>query len=175
MNVDVQIRACHGADLNALEGLYPAAFPDEDLLPLLRALFDEKDEVASFVAISDGALVGHCAVTRCRLEECGQMVGLLGPVAVAPAFQRQGIGTAIIEEALDHMKISGAMQVHVLGDPAYYGRFGFAPDRNVKAPYALPPEWRDGWQSIRLQGEGRTLKGTLIVPRPWRERRLWAP
>ena len=49
----------------------------------------------------------------------------LAPVAVHPSFQKQGIGSALIREGLDRAKKDRWRCVFVLGDPAYYGRFGF--------------------------------------------------
>ena len=65
--------------------------------------------------------------------------------------------------------------VCVLGDPAYYGRFGFEPDDRVAPPYPLPQEWRSAWQSLSLCGNDRPARGTLSVPPPWRQPALWAP
>ncbi len=175
MSNGIDIRASLPTDREALEVLYPAAFPDEDLIPLLRALLDEEDGVFSFVAISDGKLVGHIALTMCGIAGRSEKVGLLGPLAVSPHFQRQGIGGALIQEGLDHLKSEGATQAHVLGDPAYYGRFGFEPDSNVSPPYDLPQEWKTAWQSISLHGVKPDFDGTLSVPKPWRQPTLWAP
>jgi putative acetyltransferase len=57
----------------------------------------------------------------------------LGPVAVRPGFQRQGIGTALVHSALSSCRNSGVCFVVVLGDPRFYGRFQFIPAR----PHAL--------------------------------------
>jgi len=175
MSNGIDIRGSLPADWDALEVLYPAAFPDEDLIPLLRELLSEEDNIISLVAISDGILVGHILFTMCGIAGRSEKVGLLGPVAVSPHIQRQGIGSALIQEGLNKLKSEGTTQVHVLGDPAYYGRFGFEPDSKVSPPYDLPPEWQTAWQSIGLHGVKPKLDGTLSVPNPWHQPTLWAP
>ena len=175
MSSGIEIRESLPTDGKALEDLYPAAFPDEDLLPLLRELLSEKDNVFSLVAVSEGMLVGHIVFTTCGIAGRREKVGLLGPLAVSPAVQRQGIGRTLIQVGLKRMQSEGATQVHVLGDPAYYGRFGFEPDSGVTPPYDLPPEWQTAWQSISLRSGKPRLVGMLSVPKPWRQAALWAP
>lgn len=175
MTTGLDIRESSPNDREALERLYPQAFPDEDLVPLLRDLLNARKDVLSLVAVRDGEVVGHVAFTMCGIDELNAKIGLLGPVAVSPRFQKQGIGSALIRQGLKRMKSGGALQVQVLGDPAYYGRFGFAADDSVAPPYALPEEWRTAWQSIRLEGPERNLEGTLSVPEPWRQAALWGP
>ncbi|MGD0518130.1 MAG: N-acetyltransferase, partial [Thermoguttaceae bacterium] len=64
---------------------------------------------------------------------------MLGPVAVAPSFQRQGIGQTLIKEGLKTIRGLGARGCVLVGDPAYYSRFGFRnnPDLVVEG---VPPE-----------------------------------
>lgn len=174
MGIVVNIRESLPTDREALEALYPAAFPDEDLVPLVRELLSEDGNIISFVAMRDGMLVGHIAFTMCRIEGRREKVALLGPVAVSPRVQRQGIGSALIQKGLDRLKSEGTTQVYLLGDPAYYGRFGFEPDCTVAPPYELPQEWQTAWQSISLQGVEPDLEGTLSVPKLWRKPALWA-
>jgi len=174
MSNKIDIRESLPEDRKALDAIYSAAFTDEDLTPLLRELLNEKDSVFSFVAIRDGVLVGHVIFTMCSIAGCSEKVGLLGPVAVSPHIQKQGIGSSLIQEGLNQLKSEGVIQIYVLGDPNYYGRFGFKPDGNVKPPYELPQEWQTAWQSINLHGVKSNLNGTLYVPKPWRKQTLWA-
>lgn len=62
------------------------------------------------------------------------------------------------------MARAGTARVYVLGDPAYYSRFGFEPDVNVRPPYPLPGEWRGAWQSLSLCDDAPPLHGTLSLP-----------
>lgn len=173
MQANIDIRKSLTSDIASLETLYPAAFPDEDLLPLLRQLLNGKYDVLSFVAVADGHVIGHIAFTICAVEECSEKVGMLAPLAVSPDYQRKGIGSALIQEGLNHLRNIGTTQVYVLGDPGYYGRSGFTQESNVAPPYALPKEWRTAWQSLTLHQTKSNLNGVLSVPEPWRHKHLW--
>jgi len=174
MTEDLTVRDSEPGDLTAIEALYPDAFPDEDLLPLVRELLREPDVVLSLVGIIGGSLVGHIAFTMCGIDDGDDGAVLLGPLAVAPARQRRGIGGALVRGGLGQLERSGATHVCVLGDPAYYGRFGFQPDGRVMPPYPLPDEWRGAWQVISLGDAAPPGLGTLTVPSPWRRPALWA-
>ncbi|MDJ0945758.1 MAG: N-acetyltransferase [Kiloniellales bacterium] len=171
----LEIRDCLPDDVTSIEGLYPDAFPDEDLLPLVRELLRDGPVVLSLVGIADKALVGHVIFTACGIAGSTDKVALLGPLAIAPAWQRQGIGSALLRAGLRRLENAGTTQVYVLGDPAYYGRFGFEPDHGVAPPYPLPEEWQGAWQSLNLRGDAPPRHGKLSVPHPWRRPALWAP
>ena len=169
------VRESRPTDAAAIEDLYTAAFPDEELRPLVRKLLAEESIVLSLVGTADGTLAGHGMFTTCGLSGTSEKVALLGPLAVAPTVQRQGVGSAIVRAGLKRLENGGTSQVYVLGDPAYYRRFGFAPDNDVAPPYSLPEEWRGAWQSINLSGGEPPHRGKLLVPEPWRDPALWGP
>ena len=175
----LEIRESVPRDLDAIETLYPAAFPDEDLRPLVRALLQEGPSVLSLVGVAGGmadrSIAAHVIFTTCGIAGRADKVALLGPLAVAPAAQRQGIGSAMVRAGLQRLDSAGVTQVYVLGDPAYYGRLGFAPDDDVAPPYPLPADWHGAWQSISLRRAEAPRQGKLSVPQPWRQPALWAP
>ncbi len=175
MSGGIEVRESHPEDGALIEALYPSAFPDEDLLPLVRELLREGPAVLSLVGILDGALTGHVVFTTCGVLGAPDKVALLGPLAVAPARQKQGIGSAMVRAGLQQLQSAGVSRVYVLGDPAYYSRFGFVPDDNVTPPYELPEEWRGAWQSLSLCDDTSPLHGALSVPQPWRKPALWGP
>ena len=175
MTDDIDIRDSLPSDVSSIETLYPDAFPDEDLLPVVGELLREEAGVLSLVGVADGALVGHVIFTACGVAGSTEEVSLLAPLAVASARQRQGIGSALVRAGLRRVEYAGVARVYVLGDPAYYGRFGFAPEDAVAPPYPLPEAWRGAWQSIGLRDTARPLQGKLSVPPPWRQPALWAP
>jgi putative acetyltransferase len=173
---DIHIRETHPQDIAAIQALYPAAFPDEDLLPLVGRLLDEVPGLISLGAFLRESLIGHVIFTPCASDAgADAKLSVLGPLAVAPASQRQGIGTALLREGLDRLKSGGISQVFVLGDPAYYGRSGFRPATNIAPPYPLPDEYRDAWQSLSLDAAPHPAPATLTVPAPWRDPALWGP
>ena len=170
-----RIRESSAADLDAIDSLYPAAFPDEDLLPLVHELLNAPGVALSLVATIDTRVAGHAMFTKCGVNGTGISAALLGPLAVAPDRQRQGVGRAIVHAGLELLRGAGVTLVCVLGDPAYYKRLGFVAESAVKPPFALPAEWEGAWQSQCL-GETRPEGGgKLAVPRPWREPSLWSP
>lgn len=81
----------------------------------------------SLVAELDGALVaGHAAFSPVAVSDGSAGWYGLGPLSVTPAHQGRGIGSALLRAGLAHLIAAGARGCVVLGDPAYYGRFGFA-------------------------------------------------
>ncbi|MDJ0698909.1 MAG: N-acetyltransferase [Woeseiaceae bacterium] len=175
MPQSTEIRETVTADLPALERLYPRAFPEEDLLPLLRDLLHAPAGVLSLVACVNIDIAGHIAFTMCGLDGGDAELALLGPLAVAPERQGQGIGSAIVRAGLERLRRRGTHLVCVLGDPNYYGRFGFTPDSGIEPPYQLPPEWNEAWQSLALAGDTIAFAGKLRVPSLWAKPALWAP
>ncbi len=171
----LEIRESTPGDSKAIESLYPEAFPDEDLLPLVRQLLADKKIASSVVACSDAHILGHAIFTNCHVPESNTPAALLGPLVVDTRRQKQGIGSAILRHGLLRMRRSGVCQVFVLGDPAYYQRIGFARELAVKPPYPLPAAWDGAWQSQTLGDPGMPGAGTLSVPKPWRSSALWAP
>ncbi len=86
----------------------------------------------SLVAVEGSGIIGHVAFSPIEIGEAmGAWYGL-GPVSVLPPRQRRGIGGALIEEGLAQLRASGAAGVVVLGDPAFYHRFGFASDGGLR-------------------------------------------
>ena len=95
----------------------------------------------SLVAESDGEVVGHIAFSAASIGGSSTGWFVLGPVAVQPARQGEGIGRALVEAGLDALRSRGAGGCVLVGDPAFYVRFGFGqypgvawhgvPDENV--------------------------------------------
>ena len=175
MNVDFEIGESQPEDQSSIESLYPLAFPDEDLLPLVRDLLNEASDVLSLVSRAGGAVIGHCVFTLCGISGSPETVALLGPLAVLPGWQGRGIGGRFVRNGFRMLESRGVAGVLVLGDPGYYGRFGFEAEVGVAPPYVLPREWREAWQSIRLAGNEEISPGVLSVPAPWARLELWGP
>jgi putative acetyltransferase len=87
----------------------------------------------------DESLVGHILFTPVVVENAGpRVVGMgLGPMAVLPARQRQGIGSELVRRGLDILRGRGCPFVVVLGHPGYYPRFGFEP----ASVHGLESQW----------------------------------
>ena len=161
------------ADVDALKALYRAAFPTEDLVPLIKRLFAEVEGLLSLAArADDGTPIGHILFTPGTVA--GAAVDLLGPLAIHPAHQRRGLGQALIKAGFAALADSASCLVLVLGDPAYYSRSGFRPTTLVVPPYRLPQGWETAWQGFALKPAGAHLTGPLNLPDPWLQPALWA-
>ena len=170
---NLEIRESRLGDAAGIEQLYVDAFPDEDLIPLVRELLDLRQRVLSLVGIREKLIVGNISFTFCRVEGGNDKVALLGPLAVTPTLHKQGIGRALVQTGFKQMENSKIGYIFVLGDPAYYSRFGFKAEDKVTTPYPLPTEWRGAWQSLRLCDAEAPHEGGLSVPEPWRQIALW--
>jgi len=170
----LDIRESRPGDTAGIERLYADAFPDEDLLGVVRALLELGPGVISLVGVRDDAVVGHAGFTLCHVEGGTEALALLAPLAVTPTLQKQGIGSRLVRTGLQRLEDAGIGHVFVLGDPAYYGRFGFETEDRVTTPYPLPPEWHGAWRSLRLGDAEAPLEGKLSVPEPWRHAELWS-
>jgi putative acetyltransferase len=78
----------------------------------------------SLVAEQDGAVVGYAAFSAASIGGIGEWT-LLGPIGVLPAWQRRGIGSALVRQGLETMRERGMHGCVLVGDAAYYNRFGF--------------------------------------------------
>ena len=175
MRDTLQIRNSVSADNKAIESLYPKAFPDEDLLPVVKDLLQDPAATTSMVGVLDDEVVAHIIFTACGVSGSPVDAALLAPLGVSPDWQRQGIGSELVQAGLQQMESAGKQIVCVLGDPAYYGRLGFRSDMSIRPPYPLPKEYEGAWQSITLSADAGSCSGQLLVPRPWCQRSLWMP
>ncbi|MEM8699183.1 MAG: N-acetyltransferase, partial [Pseudomonadota bacterium] len=74
---------------------------------------------------------------------------------------------------VERLREIGTRQIFVLGDPAYYRRFGFRPEKAVTPPCPIPEDWAPAWQSLTLSDP--IAQGKLHVPAPWLTPAYWAP
>lgn len=107
---------------------------EAELVDRLRAA---GDSVISLVAEEDGQIVGHVMLSR---MEAPFPALALAPLSVVPGRQRCGIGSALIQKAVNRARSQGWAAIFVLGDPKYYERFDFERDAaaHFHSPYAGP-------------------------------------
>lgn len=122
-------------DIAAIRALVEAAFGRVEEAALVDRLREDGDSALSLVAVDGAEVVGH--VLFSRMAAPFPCLGL-APMSVQPGRQRSGIGSALIREGLARVRQQGHHAVFVLGDPAYYRRFGFDAEaaRGFASPYA---------------------------------------
>ena len=150
------------ADRPEISELLRAAFPSDDEAVLVKRLLDDGDVIASLVAVAHGKLAGHVLFSRLDLEGEGGLPvsAALAPLAVRPAFQRQGIGGALVRDGLSRCRELGAEAVIVVGDPDYYRRFGFsaALAERLESPFAGPAFMALELRAGALEGVGARVR-----------------
>jgi len=135
-------------DLRGIDEVLRAAFPTDLESRLVRALREAGHLSLSLVALEGERVVGHIGFSPVTVGE--QPLGLgLGPVAVLPEVQGQGIGAGLIEEGLTACRQLKTPCVVVLGEPAYYSRFGF----ETASKWRLSDDYGGGdvFQALPLQ------------------------
>ena len=137
------IRAEKESDRAVVSRINTTAFETHAEAELVETLRECVQPLISLVAEVDAAVVGHimfspvCVSADSRLSLMG-----LAPMAVVPAYQRQGIGSALVRAGIERCKALACSAVVVLGHPAYYPRFGFLPASRfgLRCEYDVPDE-----------------------------------
>ena len=129
----MMIRQENPHDRRAVHEAVSSAFGRSDEADLVDRLRKAGDSVISLVADENGRIVGHVLLSR---MEAPFPALALAPVSVIPARQGRGIGSALIKAAIDGARNENWGAIFVLGDPAYYERFGF--DAKAAAGFTSP-------------------------------------
>src|SRR3989339_1147531 len=130
MNPKIVIRSETDADVGAITEVTVAAFKtlvvsnhtEQFIIAALRAA---GALTLSLVAELEGHVIGHIAFSPVTLSDGTPNWYGLGPVSVLPAYQRQGVGKALIREGLARLKAMNAQGCCLVGHPDYYRKFGF--------------------------------------------------
>ncbi|MDR3648772.1 MAG: N-acetyltransferase [Acidimicrobiales bacterium] len=111
------------------------------------------------VAVEDHAIVGHVLAAWGDLG--GQAVVAVAPLAVSSSRQRQGTGSALMNELVRRAEAAALPLIVLLGDPRYYERFGFEPSGPLDISYPVVGEDNPHFQVRRYAHYDRTLRGTF--------------
>jgi putative acetyltransferase len=127
----MSIRAATPRDREAIRLVEEHAFRQKSEAGLVDALIADGDAIVELVAEDEGQVVGHILFSRLYVTQGRKKFAAvaLAPLAVEPSFHGTGIGGALIREAHLKLKAAGETLSVVLGDPAYYGRFGYTHQR----------------------------------------------
>lgn len=150
----ITIRAERPGDETVIHRLTEAAFrdmpfSDGDEQHLIDALRRDGDLALSLVAEDAQRITGHIAFSRVDIGDGTLEWYDLGPVSVWPELHGQGIGGALIAHGIAELRQRGAAGIVLLGSPAYYSRFGFRHEPQLRYP-GPPPEY---FQCLVLTGE----------------------
>ena len=130
------IRYARANDHSGIDAVLEAAFGRRDEAALVARLRADEDVMFELVAEEAGEVAGHVLFSRLWADRY-ELYAALAPLAVRPGQQRGGLGSALVRAGLESAREFGCHGVLVLGDPAYYGRFGFSAQTaaEVRAPY----------------------------------------
>jgi putative acetyltransferase len=165
------IRQERDGDEAAIRSVHAVAFargtsgetpPEADLVDALR---DSEAWIPalSIVAAEDGEIIGHVCTTRAHVED--EPILALGPIGVLPAWQRSGVGSALIAATVEAGNRLHEPIIVLLGSTDYYPRFGFVP----AAPLGIvspEPSWGDNLQALPLEAY-HPVPGRLRYAQPF--------
>ena len=160
MNPKIVIRSETDADVSAITEVTVAAFKTLEISNhteqfIIAALRAAGALTLSLVAEVEGRVIGHIAFSPVTISDGTRNWYGLGPVSVLPAYQRQGVGKALIREGLARLKAMNAQGCCLVGHPDYYRKFGF---RNMPGLVleGVPQE-----VFFALSFDGQTPQGTV--------------
>ena len=161
-------------DADVIRAITTAAFapcrPPGQIPPEAGLIYELRSSPAwlptlSLVAVTPaGEAIGHVLGTRGHVGQ--DPVIALGPLAVRPDHQRHGVGSALMHAVLGAADALGEPLAALLGDPAYYRRFGF----ELSTVYQITPprpEWQRHFQVRVLSGYQPGLRGMFTYPEPF--------
>jgi len=161
----VTIREQVAGDAAAVYELIAGAFGD-GLVADLDAVLALRPGGTAYVASAGKGLVGHVRLTWGWLDAPVRLVSVLvlSPLSVAPAWQRRGVGRALVARAVAAATDLAAPLLFLEGDPAYYSSSGFEPAARLKLtrPSVRIPE--PAFQLVRLPGYESWMTGAVVYP-----------
>lgn len=140
----ITIRAENEEDIPAVRRVNELAFERPNEASLVDALRAVSNPQVSLVAVENGQIVGHIFFSPVSIESEDSTSSALGlaPMAVLPEYQKQGVGSQLVQEGLRECQRLGCNVVVVLGHAEYYPRFGFIPasQKGLRSEYPVPDE-----------------------------------
>jgi putative acetyltransferase len=132
----IEIRDEQTGDEAAIREVHRRAFGGDEECRIVDALRASGGALVSLVATVNGRVVGHILYSPAWVG-ADALGAALGPMAVVPEHQRQGIGTTLVEVGIKRLRTAGCPFIAVVGHADYYPRFGFRP----AAAHGITCEW----------------------------------
>jgi len=151
-SLQITVRTESKNDYTAISEVIDKAFlgmpyADGDESELVAQLRNECALVVSLVAELQESIVGHIAFSPARANDGSHAWFALGPVAVLPQYQSQGIGSDLVRAGINRVEKMGAIGCILTGNPGYYTRFGFK-----LSPLNTPPNEPEEFFMVKLLG-----------------------
>ena len=162
----MHIRDEREEDYEAVYAVNAAAFETTAEAKLVEMLRQQARPFISLVAENEDGIIGHIMFSPVTLSGHPELMLMgLGPVAVAPAHQREGAGGLLIRVGLARCREMGITAVFLLGHPDYYPRFGFVPSVafGIDSEYDVPAE---AFMALELQSNGLEGKTGRVTYHP---------
>ena len=140
----VMIRKESPGDYAAVRRINELAFGQADEAEIVDRLRGVAQPLISLVAVLEGRVVGHILFSPVSIETEGSAFPALGlgPMAVLPGFQRQGVGSELVRHGLEEGRRLNQTVVVLIGHPEFYPRFGFssAKAKGLRCEFEVPEE-----------------------------------
>jgi putative acetyltransferase len=166
----MRIRLEGSGDIEAIHEVETTAFGRDLEADLVDRLRENVGVTLSLVAEVEGKIVGHILFSPVTVEDGEEVFATmsLGPVAVLPEKQNQGIGSALVREGLDHLREMGHELIFLVGHPTYYPRFGFVPAmaQGFDCAYTQPDSPNAHFMVVELRQGALTGKRGFMRYRP---------
>ncbi|MFK8137772.1 MAG: GNAT family N-acetyltransferase [Bdellovibrionales bacterium] len=141
----IEYREELSGDSEKIFELNKSVFETDAEARLVDALRESKKLLLSMVAVADHKIVGHIAFSPMSIEQQGKRkLAGLGPMEVATSFQKQGVGSSLINKSEEKLKAMGYDAIFLLGHKEYYPKFGYRPSLpsfGIRSKYDVPDEF----------------------------------
>ncbi len=151
-----RIEAETPADAEGVEALVMAAFGPGRFAKTAERLREGSRPAAGFVIRQNGRIIGSVRLWPVTVGETHAL--FLGPIAVDAASRSDGLGAELVQACVDHARTADIGGILLVGDPPYFGRFGFAP-----SPDAILPGPVDRRRVLWLAAGVETVEGPVRI------------